>query len=403
MQLFRRITSRAERMEAVPTEPRFLVARRTGMRRAVRILALLLLTISIFSATSYTAGPLSAGRMAPFMIIGALIAGAGLLPSRLLRRKLFTLDILGFVIATALVAEALAYAFELPTTAPFMLNIVSLVVVIAAVFLFWSPSFHLLWLIVTGTLTAVVVVAMPSLGVQEVFLVVTSIIASFLGHRFAWQAWLRRFADTAHIRELNRSLSIAVRTDLTTQVGNRRALDEAFVRVARGTIRHWAVLIIDIDHFKGVNDNDGHLRGDAVIAKIAEIIRSTVRDNDMVYRYGGDEFLVLLPDASIEIAQGVGERIRASVEAAAISNPGAPSGLLTLSIGAATSTHATGAGGPVPILKIADAALYSAKRAGRNRIAIGSFEAGAAATIRGSAEQASIPSPKLTAGPGSRF
>lgn len=363
-----------------PDSMRFLVQRRAGMRRGVQILAVLLLVVSMFSATSYTAGPFHAGVMAPFMIVGALIAGAGLLPSRLLRRRLFTLDLLGFIISIDLVITAYAYAFQLPSTAPFMIPLVALVTVIGALFLFWTPLFHALWLATTGLLGVVAVLLIPTVGLGGIFLLVTAIVMSWLGHRFAWDAWLRRFSDATRIRDLNQSLSVAVRIDPTTQVGNRRAMDEAFARVARGQIRHWSVLIIDIDHFKGVNDTEGHLEGDSAITRVAEIIRGAVRTNDLVFRYGGDEFLVLLPEASEEAAYDVGERLRGTVEAAQIRNAGAPSKLLTVSVGAATSTASTDENGPVPILRVADDALYAAKRNGRNKVS-GSFAEGTAATI----------------------
>lgn len=192
-----------------PTSRRFLVQRRTGMRRAVRILSILLVVVSLFAATAYTAGPLHAGAMAPFMLLGACVGGLGILPTRRLHQQLFTLDVMGLLVSLALVTIAYAYALQLPNTAPFMIPLVALVIVIGALFLFWTPLLHFIWLTSSGLLGVVAVLVIPTVGLPGVFLLVTALTMSWLGHRFAWDTRLRHFGDAERIRELNQTLSVA--------------------------------------------------------------------------------------------------------------------------------------------------------------------------------------------------
>jgi diguanylate cyclase (GGDEF)-like protein len=113
--------------------------------------------------------------------------------------------------------------------------------------------------------------------------------------------------------------------------------------------------MIDIDHFKAINDKEGHAAGDAVLKTLADVIRQNVRKSDVAGRVGGEEFAVLLPETTIEAAAGIAERIRSSAEERGF----------TLSAGVA-------AVGPEDklerLMARADAALYTAKRDGRNRV-----------------------------------
>jgi diguanylate cyclase (GGDEF)-like protein len=136
------------------------------------------------------------------------------------------------------------------------------------------------------------------------------------------------------------------------------------------------VLVLDLDHFKAVNDTHGHLAGDEVLAAVADTLRSEVRDRDLVGRFGGEEFVVLLAglpgrgDAELE---AVAERMRRRVASlrVEIPTPDGPLSIagLTVSIGAAV--QAGSEGDLRSLLQIADTALYSAKRAGRNMVRIG--------------------------------
>lgn len=154
--------------------------------------------------------------------------------------------------------------------------------------------------------------------------------------------------------------------DGLTALGNRRRLDGDLettlaAAVANGTPVAFAM--IDVDHFKHFNDTHGHEAGDVALQTVARLIEHTVRATDVVYRYGGEEFSVLLPTATVEEAREAGERIRGAVEQAGIAGGETqPGGRLTVSVGISTLEA-----GPAESLKTrADGALYQAKALGRN-------------------------------------
>lgn len=123
--------------------------------------------------------------------------------------------------------------------------------------------------------------------------------------------------------------------------------------------------MLDIDHFKQVNDKHGHVVGDQVLQRLAELMRRCCREGDLLCRTGGEEFLMLLPGASLEVAAAVAERLRVTVQ----ETPIQPVGAVTLSLGVA---HWSGEPGrePETVLSEADLALYRAKQEGRNRVAV---------------------------------
>jgi diguanylate cyclase (GGDEF)-like protein len=157
----------------------------------------------------------------------------------------------------------------------------------------------------------------------------------------------------------------AATMDMLTGLPNRRgvgrALEEAMTYVRKGG--HYAVLLLDIDHFKSINDLLGHRSGDRALAQIGRIIAENIRGLDVAGRFGGEEFLVLLRDATRERALQVAERLRGAIEAGGIAYAdGKP---VTVSIGVA---YALPADAPADVVERADRALYRAKDAGRNRV-----------------------------------
>ncbi|APW41853.1 sensor domain-containing diguanylate cyclase [Rhodoferax saidenbachensis] len=171
---------------------------------------------------------------------------------------------------------------------------------------------------------------------------------------------------TAELARANEELQFLARRDALTGMGNRLAsmerLHEEFLRMKRAD-KPYATLMLDIDHFKRVNDTHGHATGDAVLREVSQTIRATVRDTDFVGRTGGEEFLVLLPATSLEEALLVAEKIRTAVAA----TPQPPVGQVTISIGVAPA-HPDDANEDMSV-SAADAALYRAKESGRNRVA----------------------------------
>ncbi len=188
--------------------------------------------------------------------------------------------------------------------------------------------------------------------------------------RVATQIRRKRYVD--HLRSsFQASLEMAV-TDELTGLYNRRYLAShlsAMFDRAYWTGRPLAVMILDLDHFKAVNDTYGHDVGDKVIREFAEKIRSSVRGIDLACRYGGEEFLVAMPDTEKEFARVVAERLRQDVAAHKIVlNNGRDELAVTVSIGIASTEDGPKDDTPQRLVKRADEALYSAKTTGRNRV-----------------------------------
>ena len=158
------------------------------------------------------------------------------------------------------------------------------------------------------------------------------------------------------------------RRDPLTGAYNRRALDDALVRCsAAGNAFSMAVLLFDIDHFKSFNDVNGHLAGDACLRRVAEVIAANVRDSN-VYRFGGEEFLVLLESVDLAGACAVAERVRQALAAASIPRErAADSSVVTVSAGVAAAVL-NEAETIRHLVADADLALYAAKRGGRNQV-----------------------------------
>ena len=163
-------------------------------------------------------------------------------------------------------------------------------------------------------------------------------------------------------------LDAVSRTDHLTGLHNRRHMEETLRTVTSGAKRHGypvAVLIVDVDHFKRVNDTLGHPAGDAVLQQVANRLRAALRIEDILGRWGGEEFLVLLPHTGTEAARVLAERLRSGMSAAPIATErGAVN--VTISIGgAAAETEGTH-----DLLQLADQELYAAKDNGRDQIKI---------------------------------
>lgn len=161
-------------------------------------------------------------------------------------------------------------------------------------------------------------------------------------------------------------------TDSLTGVYNRRTFKELadpLLSRARSACTPAALLLLDIDHFKRVNDTYGHLAGDAVLARFARLVRGCLRKDDVLARYGGEEFVVMLPGTSRIEASALAERIREEVSRTPLYGETATVAV-TVSVGVSAAT-----GEQLPLLEVllgrADEALYTAKAEGRNRVVIG--------------------------------
>jgi two-component system cell cycle response regulator len=180
---------------------------------------------------------------------------------------------------------------------------------------------------------------------------------------------IRRHRYAAELRQsVTNTLALAV-TDELTGLYNRRYFDRHLALMldkAREQERDMAVMLIDMDFFKSVNDTHGHDIGDSVLKEFAQRLRRNIRGVDLACRFGGEEFVVLMPDTDYRQAQNVAERVRMAVAERTFQAPGERPLTVTCSVGLALNE--TKMDTPESILKRADVALYRAKREGRNRV-----------------------------------
>ncbi len=152
------------------------------------------------------------------------------------------------------------------------------------------------------------------------------------------------------------------------------------------------MLLVDVDHFKAVNDTFGHHVGDAVLRHVARVLSAQRRPGDLIGRFGGEEFLVLTSDATALALAGFGERLRAAIEAASVNVDGRLH-RVTVSLGGAVVPASAGSARFEAGIRAADGALYAAKRQGRNRVsmAAGVPEAAAGTQVGEAAQASAVP------------
>jgi two-component system cell cycle response regulator len=180
-------------------------------------------------------------------------------------------------------------------------------------------------------------------------------------------ARVKRLQD--ELRQRNEDLDRISRTDGLTGLRNRRHVEEYLAKLtslARRNVEPIAVLVIDIDHFKSVNDDHGHDAGDAVLREVAGRLQDSVRLEDMVGRWGGEEFLVVLPNTADQGAAELAERLRQVVADTPCRLTDGDAVQVTISVGCAASLI-DDAG---RLVRSADAAMYEAKQTGRNRVVV---------------------------------
>lgn len=188
---------------------------------------------------------------------------------------------------------------------------------------------------------------------------------------FAYVDLTRRVEEaTEEIRREKDALGYMARTDPLTGLKNRRAFDDEVQLEIRRALRHGSPLtlvMIDIDNFKMINDHYGHQFGDLVLIHFSRLLSELIRDIDVPGRWGGEEFVVLMPDTALEAARQVAERIRQSFEAAPLQSAGQLC-VATASFGVAQLDHQQPS--LDALLAKADAALYRAKGGGRNQVVV---------------------------------
>lgn len=390
----RRIIELIESKEyfAVGGSQRYLATQRQLARRASRPAMLAVAGAAPVHALVLTLlHPEHTGFLVVLNVIvgGAALTGWWSLGHRLRRRPEFVTFAMTFVV----VVGVMAMAIDGPRLVALTIADLMFLPPLVAIAIPWRPWTEIRWLAAYAAAGALFLAFVPSSLLtpsdrSDVIVAMTgSLIGSFVGFVLLFRNHVSTFSQMQSMailrrREKNqrvelervyRSLEITARTDELTRVGNRMKLQEDLV-AARGRIgrtgRPIGILEIDLDHFKAINDHLGHLAGDAVLREVAQAIRDCVRADDLVFRYGGEEFLVLLGN----IAGGVeaaGERLRLAVEDLGLAHPGNPPfEHVTISVGCA-------AFGPADLAQTArewfarvDAAMYEAKGAGRNRVAV---------------------------------
>jgi diguanylate cyclase (GGDEF)-like protein len=199
---------------------------------------------------------------------------------------------------------------------------------------------------------------------------------------------IARLAIAERILNLESSLNVSLARlellaalDSLTGLYNRRAFYESAQAELNRASRDRtpvSLILLDIDHFKAINDNHGHPAGDQALRQLAEIIKRENRAYDQVARWGGEEFLILLPNTKLPEAGAVAERLRTSIASSIITLPGDVSLRVTISLGVSCAANPISSDGSTleKLLQEADKALYRAKTSGRNRTCV--FEDGSA-------------------------
>jgi diguanylate cyclase (GGDEF)-like protein len=173
------------------------------------------------------------------------------------------------------------------------------------------------------------------------------------------------------LRKANAALERISQIDPLTNIANRRRFDIALDQAARRALREKkpiALLVIDVDYFKGINDVHGHSYGDVCLVSVARVLgQQAKRPYDLLARYGGDEFLLLLPDTGLPGAEAIAERVHKAISSLGLENQASPMGeLLTVSVGLGVS-DAEFKIGAAALMDLGDRALNEAKRRGRNQ------------------------------------
>lgn len=172
------------------------------------------------------------------------------------------------------------------------------------------------------------------------------------------------------IEELKKSQIEASKDPLTGLLNRRGLMEEAYHVLSRD--RNFGCILFDIDHFKMINDQYGHSVGDKVIQQTAQIIKNQIRGMDLAVRYGGEEFMIIVPDAkNTKTAEDIVHRLQSDLNLSEIANPTGGSPVQwTCSFGISQGIGFMGSEGLDPTIHKADMAMYKAKEGGRNRVVV---------------------------------
>ena len=384
----------------VVMQPRYRAWERRNVRAATRAGAIALIVILLVDAAALN----SVG--APITALNISLAAVGTLLLLAVRRRRGPRRnpsgaalLLG---VTALAASLLPLGL-VPESGAMQFAYVPVVIVGSALFMPWKTQRHAAWIVVCLGVVVGFALSPFAAGLDAdtvgdlLTITIDSVLASLAGHLVLQRQRRSMYLQRMQLRGLNelaalqgRDLRVlaaelreAARVDPLTGVANRLRLGEDIEMVAgRNAGRgEGAALMIDIDRFKDYNDRHGHLAGDQVLRQVADALAASTRPSDRVYRFGGEEFIVLLPGASIIDALAVAERQRAAVAALGVRTDrpdrAEDDEVVTISVGVAP----LGAGSSdLPTtradewLRAADTAMYELKMNGRNRVTVARAE-----------------------------
>ncbi len=321
----------------------------------------------------------------PAALAAALIR-VSIRPSGPLRRRA---NLAAYLMGAVGILATLLPLVVAPELGPVMAAYVPIVILASGLFLPWGSLAELGFLCLAVVLVALFAaspfaVGLPSDGTMELVAVAaTASLTAFAGHEvlqrqrlnvFQQRLQLGRLHETARrqrreLEGLTAQLEVMARHDPLTGAGNRLLLAEELRRLdaeapeARAAA---SAVMIDIDHFKGYNDLCGHVAGDNVLRQVVRAVSGSLRGRDQMYRFGGEEFLVVLEGTAMPEAVAVAERLRQAVAALEIPNPAnEPWQIVTVSAGVAEIDRAAGIDAWIAA---ADRALYASKASGRNRV-----------------------------------
>jgi diguanylate cyclase (GGDEF)-like protein len=321
------------------------------------------------------------------LVLGAALVGWWMLPRRLRHHpEIGAFAVMLGVTISTVVTGLLVPALSVQTVAYLLLlpGLISLV-------LPWATQVHLAWLLGFTIVAAGYLLASDGRFTSDergdlMVVLIVAIGASVAGHMLLQRAQIHSFAQLERIRALRRrsdadrvelervhhALELTARIDPLTGAGNRRRLDEDLravrAHIGRSGMRY-GLLEIDLDHFKGINDTLGHLAGDDVLCRVVTAIQGTLRGTDAVYRYGGEEFVVILPVPDRDGLLAAADRLRATVFDLDILHPASPRhGRVSVSIGALMLGSEDLTESDAEWFRRTDQALYQAKEDGRNLV-----------------------------------
>jgi len=300
------------------------------------------ISVAPFAVIRFSGGEWMIGVIDLILILGVSLIGLYGWWTRQVRFASLTLTLFfmtGLVVIVNLLGATLVY-WAYPT-------------MVAAFFLVRPREAVMINLLVMALLIPVLMPGMPDL--QFIIVLVTLVLNNIFAYVFA-----------TRMNEQRQHLSYLAERDPLTGIGNRRALtanlEDVIVRQHTKPVTA-SLVVLDMDHFKDVNDTYGHTIGDKILVRLTEIVNSKIRVTDDLYRYGGEEFVVIAMGAPREAANKLAEQLRVAVEASDL----LPERPVTISLGVAELKHGESYD---DWLQRADSALYEAKRAGRNRVCL---------------------------------